>query len=204
MIPSFLLREMRHDDLPRVTEIDRSSFALPWSIRTYEFELENRGTSHLVVLQELDSFPAGTGRMFEMLRRLRRQLPRGQVIGYGGFWLIAGEAHISTIAVDQAHRGRGLGEVLLVGMLQRALNGDAAYSVLEVRESNHTAQALYEKYEYRVVGRRRAYYRDNNEDALLMEARPFDDAYRQRFAGRVAALQQRVAYRDQFSAQHQP
>ena len=115
----------------------------------------------------------------------RRTLP-GEVIGYGGCWLIAGEAHISTIAVHPAHRGKGLGELLLASMLKCAIRLGGEYSVLEVRESNATAQALYRKYEYMVIGRRRQYYRDNGEDALLMEARPLDSAYYQRIEARLA------------------
>jgi len=121
------------------------------------------------------------------------------VIGYGGCWLIAGEAHISTIAVHPDHRGQGLGELLLASMLKRAIRLGGEYSVLEVRESNEAAQALYRKYEYTVIGRRRQYYRDNGEDALLMEARPLDGAYYRRIEARLAALSGRVHFDDRFT-----
>jgi ribosomal-protein-alanine N-acetyltransferase len=108
-----------------------------------------------------------------LLQRLRgTSKPAPTLAGYGGCWLIAGESHVSTLAVHPAYRGRGLGEALLVGMLRRAINLGGEYSVLEVRVSNLTAQALYRKYEYETIGRRGAIYRDNGEDAFLMEVRP--------------------------------
>ena len=99
------------------------------------------------------------------------------IIGYAGMWLIDGEAHISTIAVHPDFRSRGLGEVLLAGILSRGMFLDAEYSVLEVRVSNHSAINLYKKYEYEIVGRRKRYYRDNNEDALIMTVNNLDQAY---------------------------
>jgi ribosomal-protein-alanine N-acetyltransferase len=126
------------------------------------------------------------------------------VVGYGGCWLIAGEAHISTIAIHPNYRGKGLGELLLAGMLQRAIYLGGEYSVLEVRVSNFTARRLYEKYEYETIGRRKGYYRDNGEDALLMEVRPMDTAYQKRLVARLATLNERVAFSDQFTTQGKP
>lgn len=200
MTPTYVMRPMRLEDIPQVVILDRLSFAMPWSVKTYQFELNNHETSHLVALEAHENAPEPVHGVRGLIQRLRGSNSSGMVAGYGGCWLIAGEAHISTIAVHPEFRGRGLGEVLLVGMLGRAMHLGGEYSVLEVRENNLTAQALYEKYEYQVIGRRPGYYRDNNEDALLMEVRPLDETYRQRFDERVAALQQRVTYMDQFSS----
>ncbi len=199
MTMTFVLRYMRLEDIPQIVSIDRASFPTPWSASTYKFEITNRETSHMVVLEACEpNTPSGNG-VLGLIRRLRGTPSADQVVGYGGCWLIAGEAHISTIAVSPEYRGRGLGELLLAGMLQCAMNLEGEYSILEVREGNATAQALYRKYEYRVVGRRRGYYRDNNEDALLMEARPLDVAYGQRLADRLAALSERVQFTDRFT-----
>ncbi len=89
-------------------------------------------------------------------------------------------------------------------MLLRAVLLEAEYSVLEVRESNLSAQALYHKYEYEVVGRRKGYYRDNAEDALLMEARPLDSAYQTRLRQRIEDLARRVSFEDRFSNHAKP
>lgn len=174
MKPVYIMRHMQLDDIPQVSDIDQASFPTPWSRRTYEHEIENRGTAQMVVLETGQMVSPARSSLWSWFQQWRGQLPGQRIVGYGGCWLIAGEAHISTIAVHPGFRGQGLGELLLVGMLQRAILLQADYSILEVRISNETAQALYRKYEYEVVGRRRRYYRDNNEDAYLMEARPLN------------------------------
>lgn len=197
MMPSVVLRPMTLDDIDHVVAIDRESFTTPWSANAYRFEVTNRDTSHLVVV-ELNNNASARG-----LRRtwwpFGRSGPPGEVIGYGGCWLISGEAHISTIAVHPDHRRQGLGELLLASMLKRTIRLGGEYSVLEVRESNEAAQALYRKYEYAVIGRRKRYYRDDGEDALLMEARPLDNAYSQRVERRLAALAGRIQFEDRFN-----
>jgi ribosomal-protein-alanine N-acetyltransferase len=195
---------MRLEDIPLVVSIDRLSFSSPWSPNTYQFEVNNHETSHLVVIEVYENGIISPNGLRGLFNRLRHSKTTPPLAGYGGCWLIEGEAHISTIAVHPDYRGRGLGELLLVNMLQRAMNLNGDYSVLEVRASNYTAQSLYEKYEYKVVGRRKGYYRDDGEDALLMEVRPFDEAYRQRFAVHSAALSQRITFVDQFTRQARP
>jgi len=200
MTPAYMLRPMMPDDIPQVLAIDRASFTTPWSARTYEFEISNRDTSHLVVVETGAAYaPRGNGWRGVASRLRTPASPALEIAGYGGCWLIAGEAHISTIAVAPDYRGRGLGELLLAAMLRRALALQGDYSVLEVRASNLTAQALYQKYHYEVVGRRRGYYRDDGEDALLMEVRPLDEVYRQALEARLAALRDRLDYVDQFT-----
>lgn len=147
--PSVAVRPMTLVDLPTVLEIDRLSFALPWPERSYRFELSENPAAHLLV--------AETGR--ENHR---------SVVGYVGFWLIVDEAHISTIAVDPRWRGQGIGELMLGRMLAAARKLGAEMATLEVRASNEAAINLYRKFGFQVVGRRTAYYRDNEEDALLM------------------------------------
>jgi ribosomal-protein-alanine N-acetyltransferase len=78
------------------------------------------------------------------------------------------EAHVSTIASHRDWRRRGIGELLLVSMIDRVTEIGANYVTLEVRVSNLAAQALYRKYGFEVTGERRRYYSDNGEDALIM------------------------------------
>jgi ribosomal-protein-alanine N-acetyltransferase len=200
----YKLRHMRLEDIPRVLAIDEISFTSPWSESTYQYEVNHRDTSHMVILEAYDTDSAPSRGLRGVLGRLRKSSPPPLIIGYGGCWLIAGEAHVSTIAVHPDFRGKGLGELLLASMLQRAIYLNGEYSVLEVRAGNETAQELYNKYEYRVVGTRKGYYRDDGEDALLMEVRPLDEAYQQRLNERVAALSERVHYIDRFSHQLKP
>lgn len=195
----YTLRHMRLGDIPQVVDIDRASFSSPWPSRTYEFEITNRDASHFCVIEASDYLDKSRA-VRSLFQRLWTPKSVPLIAGYGGCWLIAGEAHISTIAVHPQFRGLGLGELLLSGMLKRSLNLEGQYSVLEVRASNLLAQQLYRKYEYEVVGRRRGYYRDDGEDALLMEARPLDEGYCERLVSRVDTLRQRVRFVDQFTA----
>ena len=195
MTDSYTLRYMLPEDIPQVVELDRLSFPIPWSSRSYVFEISDNLASHMVTLEAGVDMRRSHG-VLAALRRLGGTSKISTIAGYGGFWLIDGEAHISTIATHPKLRRRGLGEVLLAGMLSRSIALNAEYSVLEVRVSNNTAINLYRKYEYEIVGRRKNYYRDNNEDAFLMHLAPIDEAYRARFAERLLALQARVLYTD--------
>jgi ribosomal-protein-alanine N-acetyltransferase len=90
------------------------------------------------------------------------------------------EAHISTIAAHRDWRRRGIGELLLVVMIDHAAEIGASVVTLEVRVSNLPAQMLYRKYDFEVAGRRRHYYSDNNEDALIMSTPTITSAEFQR------------------------
>jgi SSU ribosomal protein S18P alanine acetyltransferase (EC 2.3.1.-) len=101
------------------------------------------------------------------LDRLLGRGPRRQVVGYGGLWVVADEAHINTLAVHPEWRRRNIGERLLQALLDKASALHASSATLEVRVSNLAAQRLYQKFGFVEVGRRKRYYRDG-EDALLM------------------------------------
>jgi len=106
---------------------------------------------------------------------------------------MAGEAHISTIAVQPNWRRLGIGELLLVAMLDRATELEADMATLEVRVSNVTAQNLYRKYGFRQVGLRRRYYRDSDEDALIMSTERLTSAsFQSHFQQLKRALRERL------------
>lgn len=135
-------------DLPEVLAIDRLSFPIPWPERSYRYELtENRASTLLVADRDDEG---------------------GRVVGYLGYWLIADEVHISTLAVHPAQRGLGIGRRLLQAGLEQAALGGAKLATLEVRPSNAVAIGLYRAFGFELVGTRSGYYRDNGEDALLM------------------------------------
>lgn len=153
----FRLRPMQPGDLDAVVEIEAHSFPTAWPREGYEHEIKrNERATYYVLTHSENGRPA-------------------EVIGYGGYWLMADEAHISIIAVAPAWRGRGLGELLLLQLLVHALVAGATLATLEVRNTNEVAQALYRKYGFVVVGRRKGYYKDTGEDALLMTV-SWDDA----------------------------
>jgi ribosomal-protein-alanine N-acetyltransferase len=131
--------------------IERDSFPSSWSAAGYRHELTTNEQAHYVVLE------VGKG------------AEKRTTIGYAGQWLVAGEAHVSTIAVAPRWRNLGLGALLLTWIIDHALAHDAFVVRLEVREQNERAQSLYRSYGFTVVGRRRGYYRDTGEDALLMD-----------------------------------
>ena len=186
---------MALDDIARVMEIDTLSFPLPWSPTSYRYELTQNPNSHFVVAVTGGPpdpiTPKAPDSLVERLnpshwfRPAPPPVPARQVVGYGGFWFIVDEAHISTIAVHPDWRGQGVGESMLVNMLEQALDLGALTATLEVRVTNAPAQALYRKYEFEQTGRRKRYYRDNGEDALLMTAElhpGYRDNMRRRYA----------------------
>jgi len=99
------------------------------------------------------------------------------VIGYVGFRFEQAEAHISTIAVHPDWRGRGLGELLLLTAIEKALDLNMHVISLEVRPSNLLAQRLYRKYAFRFTGTQPGYYRDG-ENARLMAVDLTSESYR--------------------------
>ncbi|HEY69979.1 MAG TPA: ribosomal protein S18-alanine N-acetyltransferase [Anaerolineae bacterium] len=139
---------MTLDDLSAVMRIDGLSLPTPWSERNFRYELIDNPASQLIVAE--------------------RSGDDAQILGFIGFWMLLDEAHISTIAVDPDHRRRGIGELLLRGAMQMAVPLGANMMTLEVRQSNSSAISLYAKHGFQVVGLRRQYYRDNQEDAILM------------------------------------
>ncbi|MBC7256102.1 MAG: ribosomal protein S18-alanine N-acetyltransferase, partial [Chloroflexi bacterium] len=110
-----------------------------------------------------------------------------------GYWRVVDEGHICTLAVRQAWRGRGLGELLLLSLIEHALSSGIEMMTLEVRVSNAVAQSLYQKYGFERLGRRKGYYGDNGEDAWIMSTGSIRaEAYRHMLAERKAALLTRL------------
>jgi len=165
----YRVRPMQVDDVEQVVSIESRSFSSPWPASAYRRDLLSGGVAHYLVC-------------------VTREDDR-KVLGYGGYWAIDDELHVSTLAVDPDYRRRGVGEFILASMLAEGLERGARMATLEVRVSNHAAQNLYRKYGFRVAGRRRRYYRDNSEDALIMTTEPFESpAYRSLFIERWQAL----------------
>lgn len=186
----YLVEPMALSDLDQVMAVEQAAFSLPWSKRAYRYEIvENEHSTMLVVrpVTRLLGLPA------DWLRRLNLANPE-PVLGYAGFWLLVDDAHVATIAVHPDWRRRGLGELLLASLLERAMALGAHRSTLEVRVSNQAAQALYVKYGFQILERRRRYYSDDNEDGYLMATPPFQtEAFRENLARRLAALRERLA-----------
>ena len=139
------IRRMTLEDVPIVHEIDVLSFSLPWPERSFHFELTEN--------------PVSRGWVAEFGGRIAAMLV---------LWLIVDEAHIATIATHPDFRRQGVGEQLMIAALHAARMEGATKAFLEVRAANTGALELYKKYGFVVVGVRSQYYKDNNEDAILM------------------------------------
>jgi ribosomal-protein-alanine N-acetyltransferase len=146
-MPSPSVDRMQPEDLDEVLAIERRSFTMPWSRGAFLYEMQQNRVARCWVMRE-----------------------GGHIAGYICLWEIADEVHVTNVAVDPAYRRRGIGRALVGGVLDDARERGLRLIVLEVRPSNLEARRLYEAFGFRVVGRRRGYYYDTGEDALVMEA----------------------------------
>lgn len=182
---NYIIRRMQDIDIPQVLEIDREAFPTQWPHPTYasiKQELRNRLARYILVSKpreaEQTKLKTDNKSLWERLihlfdhdRFFGEELPPPQkeyIIGIAGFWVMVDESHITTIAVRNAYRSQGMGERLLIEIIEMSAELKADVVTLEVRASNKQAQALYDKYGFHTVGTRRAYYTDNGEDAVLM------------------------------------
>lgn len=190
-LPRYLLRPMREDDLDQVLSIDQEAFGRQWPPLTrgaLRQELRNKMAQYWsLVSREPLPRPVPVKRRFwrRAWDRLIGQrppaaeavnLPAERIVGYYGIWHMVDEVHVITIAVEQTLRRQGLGEYLLLSIIERALALKAGLVTLEVRISNGPAQALYIKYGFNQTGMRKGYYADNGEDALIMTTDPIAGA----------------------------
>ncbi|WNZ26213.1 ribosomal protein S18-alanine N-acetyltransferase [Leptolyngbya sp. NK1-12] len=143
--------------LPEAVELDQRCLGGLWTKAGYQREIDSPN-SDLLVLQSVDAPGLSEG-----------SLDNGKpLIGLACTWAIADEAHITLLAVDPAYRKQGLGQLLLYTLLVLAWRRGLEWATLEVRISNQTAIALYQKFGFEAVGQRRSYYQDTGEDALIL------------------------------------
>ena len=166
------IRPMTADDIAQVVEIERDSFPSMWPQTAYRRELQNKLARYIVITEPeemADDTPEPSG-VWGTLRRIvgTTSTPHEELLGFIGVWMMAGEAHIVTVAVRESRRRLGIGERLLIATIELAREAGQDVVTLEVRKSNEGAQQLYEKYGFQRVGLRVRYYTDNNEDAVLM------------------------------------
>lgn len=133
---------LTHQQLDPLLEVEQNAFKKPWSRAQFLGELSSDATRYFVA--EAD----------------------GRIVGYAGCWLIVDEVHITNIAVHSDFRRRGIGQQLLLHLLNQTAAEGANYYTLEVRRGNLAAQALYQSQGFAVAGERKNYYGD--EDALIM------------------------------------
>jgi [ribosomal protein S18]-alanine N-acetyltransferase len=159
----FNIEPMTVADIPAVVAIEHLSYSMTWPDRAYDYELQKNNLAHYFVLKTSLVQPPAPQQLIG-----NKPIESPAIIGLGGFWLMADEVHISTIAVHPDWRGLGLGEWLLFHLLEAGQDLGAEVATLEVRPSNQPALSLYYKYGFEEVGCRPRYYTDNNEDALIL------------------------------------
>ncbi|HOK43766.1 MAG TPA: ribosomal protein S18-alanine N-acetyltransferase [Thermoclostridium caenicola] len=144
MSDQILIRDMRESDLDAMAAIEQASFSVPWTRNMLEEELSNSRARY---------------RVLEF---------QGAVVGYIGMWQILDEGHITNVAVLPEFRRRGFARRLMQDLVDYAKANGIRSLTLEVRVGNLPAIRLYESFGFQIEGRRKHYYADNNEDALIM------------------------------------
>jgi ribosomal-protein-alanine N-acetyltransferase len=136
---------MKASDLPQVMVIELATFTMPWGEATFR-GLLRRKDSDLWVAEH-----------------------KGDIAGYAVFWAVLDQGELGNVAVDEDQRGLGIGSQLIEAVLQRAVERGVREIFLEVRKSNVRAQDLYKSFGFSEVGRRKNYYLEPLEDALVMK-----------------------------------
>lgn len=204
---TYSVRLMRKEDVTQVNHIDREAFPTQLPPANYRHELQNQLAHYIVVCDDSATVAEPqvgpdrgmawiTSKLMGWLNRkpsdARKQSPsdRNYIVGFAGIWIMADEAHITNIAVRQQYQHRGLGELLLVSIIDLARGLRASMMTLEVRASNYVAQSLYEKYRFAQVGIRRGYYLDNREDGIIMSTESITSA---KFQAHLKELREALA-----------
>jgi len=189
----YIIRRMESEDIPQVAQIDREAFPGEWVFRSqsaYKQDLNNPSIRYIVACKKNKVSESGGQAMqklpwFKRLFSYERRLGTSEdIVGFSGFWLMMQEAHIIAIGVRDGYRRLGIGEGLLIATIELAQILNANVVTLEVRASNKTAQELYKKHGFQVVGRRLRYYSSDGEDAIIMStdnitSMPFQASFQQ-------------------------
>ncbi len=139
-----VIRKMQQEDLPKVCEIEKDNFSLPWSENSFSESMERNDTIFLTALVD------------------------DQVAGYVGCYCIAGEGEITNVAVKDTYRRMGIGGKLLEKLYEEAAALDCREFLLEVRESNEAAIGLYTRQGFVKEGIRKNFYEQPVENAVIM------------------------------------
>jgi [ribosomal protein S18]-alanine N-acetyltransferase len=198
------VRPMQKEDIPQVKLIDHEAFPTMLPPLNFEREMQNQMMHYYVVcdekrlVEEVEN-PSPPVRNPGLISRLKKLLypenilhndlsavlqHRQFICGYVGFWILADEAHITTIATREELQRQGIGELLILAVINQSRELFARELTLEVRVSNTGAQNLYLKYGFKQVGVRKHYYTDNREDAFIMTTDDItSDEYRKKIDG---------------------
>lgn len=142
------LKPIQKSELTQVLALDQSCLGGLWSLEAYQREIDSPNSSLLALWLYSEESEI--------------------MVGFGCFWAILEEAHITILAVHQDYQGRGLGKFLFFSLLEDAIERKLERATLEVKLSNQVALSLYKKFGFQVAGRRKGYYQKTGEDALIL------------------------------------
>jgi ribosomal-protein-alanine N-acetyltransferase len=170
------LKPLTAQQLSAAVELDQLCFGGLWTRSGYEQELESPNSQLLILEAAKDDRESGfSGESSEVLTQnsVRTDFeiaPTAQksLLGLGCYWSILEEAHITILAVHPNYQRQGLGKLLLYALLRDAKRRQLEWATLEVKPSNQAALSLYQKFGFSEAGRRRRYYKDTGEDALIL------------------------------------
>ncbi|MFB8793368.1 MAG: ribosomal protein S18-alanine N-acetyltransferase [Microcoleus sp.] len=171
------IKHLAPEHLPCAVELDRLCFGGLWAIEGYRRELDNPNSDLLGLwVRETADCESGQNRAGLGAPPLPNWAGLGAppleirpiLIGVGCLWAILEEAHIIMLAIHPSFQRQGLGQALLWALLKSACDRQLERSTLEVRDSNLAAVSLYNKFGFKEAGRRKRYYEDTGEDALVM------------------------------------
>lgn len=140
-----VVRRANSKDAKAMAALDKTCFACPWSEDAFKKELDKNSLALYLVAED-----------------------EGEILAYGGLWQVAGEGHITNLAVHPDFRRMGIAAKILDKLLDITGDNGIECHTLEVRESNEAAIKLYEKFDFKPGGIRKEYYEDNLEDALIL------------------------------------
>ncbi|ONI44683.1 ribosomal-protein-alanine N-acetyltransferase [Candidatus Epulonipiscioides gigas] len=140
-----IIRKALEIDVDEIAEIEKNTFTLPWNKKEILQDLNNPIATYFVAVED------------------------NKVVGYIGYWLVVGEASITSLAVREEYRQKGVAKTLLEKVLLTLKNNSAEFILLEVRVSNTIAQKLYTNFGFVEIAIRKNYYELPKEDAIVMK-----------------------------------
>lgn len=141
---------MQDENIEDVLKLEKICFGEGWTSTPFDKELSRSDCSYFIALDD------------------------GKLVGYSGSWTILEELHVTIMAVHPKYRKNKIGQMLLINLIKEGLKSGAKWVTLEVKASNIPAQKLYEKFGFSVKGRRKQYYQQDREDALIMWTEEID------------------------------
>ncbi|MGK7890539.1 MAG: ribosomal protein S18-alanine N-acetyltransferase [Leptolyngbyaceae cyanobacterium] len=200
-----VIKPLTLDRLTEALALDDLCFGGLWTASGYQREIDSPNSA-LLILEASGNVLSQTSQPVQLAQPVQTSnqqadigLPPSTsppVIGIGCVWFVLEEAHITLLGIDPCYREQGLGTFMLIALLKAALGNRSEWATLEVRQSNHIAQALYKQVGFTVVGQRKHYYPDTKEDALILWHRGLQEPH---FLEKLIYLEQQVHRRIQAS-----